>query len=115
MDEADPTSFDLPDIFFRCPNSDACRANNTCSNVHDQDSKMCMQCGPELHNILGFCMGCPGGSLLTIIEWVLVVLLWTGIQSLAKIYPTLDLLLLYAQCLSIIQGFNAPWPQVRPS
>jgi hypothetical protein len=73
---------------------------------------MCLQCAPGLHNMLGWCMGCPGGVLLSVIEWILVVLLWQGIQAMSKVYPTLDMLLLYAQCLSIIQGFNVPWPQV---
>jgi len=45
------------------------------------------------------------------IEWIIVVLLWQSVQYLSKVYPTLDMLLLYAQCLSIIQGFNVPWPQ----
>ena len=103
----------LPDIFFRCPNSDACRANNTCDDEHNKDSKMCLQCAPGLHNMLGWCIGCPGGALLTVIEWILVVLLWQGIQAMSKVYPTLDMLLMYAQCLSIIQGFNVPWPQVN--
>jgi len=44
-------------------------------------------------------------------EWIIVVLLWQSVQYLSKVYPTLDMLLLYAQCLSIIQGFNVPWPK----
>ena len=44
-------------------------------------------------------------------EWTIVVLLWQSVQYLSKVYPALDLLLLYAQCLSIIQGFNVPWPK----
>lgn len=39
-----------------------------------------------------------------------MILLWQGVQYLSKVYPTLDMLLLYAQCLYIIQGFNVPWP-----
>jgi len=48
---------------------------------------------------------------LSVIEWILVISLWQAIQYLTKVYPTLDLLLLYCQCLSVIQGFNVPWPQ----
>jgi len=101
---------DLPNVFFRCPNGLACKANNSCSDKYDDDSRMCMQCAPGLHNVLGFCLGCPGGAFLTVIEWILVILLWQGVQYLSKVYPALDMLLLYAQCLSIIQGFNVPWP-----
>ena len=72
-------------------------------------------CCADRHSLLGFCMECPGGALLTVVEWCLVICLWLSVQSLSKAYPTLELLLLYAQCLSVIQGFNVPWPQVaRP-
>jgi len=109
--ESATAGFELPDIFFRCPNPDACRRNNTCDGKYDSSSRMCMQCAPERHNFLGFCLECPGGAFLSVIEWILVISLWQAIQYLTKVYPTLDLLLLYCQCLSIIQGFNVPWPQ----
>jgi len=57
----------VPQIFFRCPNAGACKANNTCDELYDDDSKMCMQCNIGLHKILIWCQGCPGGAFLTVL------------------------------------------------
>ena len=98
------------EIFFRCANQAACKSNNTCADTWDQNSAMCRQCHPQLHNVVGICLSCPGGAALTIVEWIIVISLWQAIQYLCKLFPSINMLLLYCQLLSITQGFNVPWP-----
>ena len=77
---------------------------------------MCSGCAPGYYSFFDSCEECPNGryssdsTLLTIVAWLIVILLWNVMELLAETYFTMNTLLLYMQCLSIAQEFAVPWP-----
>jgi hypothetical protein len=105
--------FELPQIFFECLDG-ACLANNTC--IDSRTGAMCAGCACGYFNFFGACLQCPGGRgsrdsiLVTVFAWVAVVILWNALELMAEKYQTMSTLMLYMQCLSIVQEFSVPWP-----
>jgi hypothetical protein len=106
--------FELPQIFFECLDG-SCLANNTC--VESNTGVMCAGCADGFFNFFGACLRCPGGRgsrdsiLVTVFAWAVVVFLWNALEILAQKYQTVGTLMLFMQCLSIVQDFSVPWPK----
>jgi hypothetical protein len=77
---------------------------------------MCGGCANGHYSFFDSCEECPGGryssesTMVTIIAWIIVIVLWNVMEVLAETYLTMNTLLLYMQCLSIAQEFAVPWP-----
>lgn len=77
---------------------------------------MCGGCASGYYSFFDSCEECPNGrfssdsTMLTIIAWLIVILLWNVMEVLAETYVTMNTLMLYMQCLSIAQEFAVPWP-----
>ena len=48
--------------------------------------------------------------MLTLFETAAVIMLWNLVAMYSRQQDSVNVLLLYFQCLSLTQGFNVPWP-----
>jgi hypothetical protein len=82
----------------------ACKADNACDDKFV--GKMCNTCAPGLHLVLFACVECSegaAGAVVTLFEVLVVVLLWHIVAVYTQKHDSLDVLLLYLQCLSLTQ------------
>ena len=101
--------FELPQIFFEC--SDSCLQNSTCRDSNS--GPICSSCADGYYNFFDDCLKCFEGSngvAFTVFAWIVVIFIWNILQMAADKYQTMNTMLEYMQCLSIVQGFAVPWP-----
>ena len=111
----DSTAVDnLPKIAFDCNN---CAGGKNFSCKDGYAGRLCVSCAREPEkwsSILGGCKKCNNDwqdYLIGIGGTSAVVLSWVGLNALAAGgYDALDIALQFTQLMSVVQGFNVPWP-----